>query len=307
METRRLEYFLHIADAGSISKAAQNLEIAQPAMSRQLAILEHELRCQLVERSPHGIRLTEAGRSLYTRAQIIVRQVSGLRFDVGVDGGGLTGSVAIGLPPSHERFIGIALVAETLARYPQISLQVNSGSNLLAQLHAGTIDLALAPVESADASVQVTRLFREELVLVQSAGAPPPPTDIAALAELPWIVTRAQSAVHGVLATIFQGSDLQPRIAAEIGSLALVLQAVQRGLGVTVLPRAAILPELARGEVSVAPAADPPPCRIMSLCLRRGSTSIRSVAAVAGLIEELVKRECGAATGVDRPRVLLSP
>ena len=82
METRRLQYFLQIVDAGSISRAASIIGIAQPALSQQLAVLESEMKVRLLDRSSAGVSPTEAGRRLYVRAQAVLRQVESFRLEV---------------------------------------------------------------------------------------------------------------------------------------------------------------------------------------------------------------------------------
>lgn len=302
VETRRLEYFLHIADAGSINRAAQHIGMAQPALSRQLAILENELQSILFERSASGIRLTAAGRALYVRAQIIVRQVASLRLDVGGDPRNLSGLVAVGMPPSHEQFIGVALIARAFQRYPKIRLQISSGSMLLEQLQHGTIDIALVAEQVDDAAIETLPLFREDMVLVQHAAAAPPPDSLEKLADLPWIVTRAQRALHGILGTIFSTSRVKPRIIAEINAMAMVMKAVEQGLGVTVLPLAALGPALSRGEISIWPIPGSAPCRTISLC-RRQHGAAPSVTAISRLIQDLVEHEI---RGGGRERPIIS-
>jgi LysR family nitrogen assimilation transcriptional regulator len=297
METRRLQYFLNIADAGSISKAAAACGLAQPALSRQLAILESELKTQLVERSATGVKLTAAGQTLYARAQIIVREVSSLRLDVSGGCESPTGVVAVGVAPSHERFLGLPLLAEVLSRFPKLQLEIVTSGALASQVQIGLLDIAMVPGESFDPSIDATPLLYEDMLLVAPAGASGPPADLASLAAMPWIVTRAQSAKRGVLGQLFGGEGLEPNIVAHIGSLPLVLEAVRRGMGVTLLPRPVIAEAMARGEVSAWRVGRPPLRRTVSLCRRRGRNLSRAAGAVLGLIHQLVAEKVGVGGG----------
>jgi DNA-binding transcriptional LysR family regulator len=105
MDTRRLRYFLQIVDSGSVSRAAKVLGLAQPAVSQQIAVLEHELKVRLLNRSAKGVTPTLAGYRLYDRARRIVRQVEGLRFELMDDV--LSGTVTIGLAPSISLLFGL--------------------------------------------------------------------------------------------------------------------------------------------------------------------------------------------------------
>ena len=82
MDSRRLRYFIQIVDSGSITRAAAVTGVAQPALSQQVAVLEHELKVKLLDRSVAGVTPTSAGRILYARAQTILRQYEDLRLAV---------------------------------------------------------------------------------------------------------------------------------------------------------------------------------------------------------------------------------
>ena len=97
MDSRRLRYFVQIVDSGSITRAAAVTGVAQPALSQQLAVLEHELKVKLLERSPFGVTPTAAGRILYTRSQAILRQFDELRQAVHREVQPLSGEVTIGM------------------------------------------------------------------------------------------------------------------------------------------------------------------------------------------------------------------
>src|ERR1044072_9059682 len=114
MDTRRLYSFVKIVDAGSITRAADILHIAQPAVSQQLSLLETQFKQQLLIRSKRGVAPTEAGRALYRHAQLILRQVELAQAAVDVSGRAPAGrgsggrgppslGAAPGRPPARAR------------------------------------------------------------------------------------------------------------------------------------------------------------------------------------------------------------
>jgi LysR family transcriptional regulator, nitrogen assimilation regulatory protein len=281
METRRLQYFVQIVDAGSINRAAAVTGIAQPALSQQLAILENELKVRLLDRSPTGVAPTEAGRRLYTRAQVILRQVGSLKLELNEAVDAIAGVVAIGLPPSHGRSIGNAVFTRIRAEFPRVRLHIveDGAAGLAARLRSGLLDMLVSPARIDAADLEEHVLLQEELFLVSAPSLQSSHGDLAALAALPWIVTGSPNAIRGQLSAIFTQAELEPNIVAEINSLPIVIRAVQQGLGVTLLPRAAIEDELRAGTLAVSAFVHPPPQRTIHL-YRRLDTSATAAANV---------------------------
>ena len=251
METRRLQYFVQIVDAGSINRAAAVIGIAQPALSQQVAILESELKVRLLERSAKGVEPTEAGRRLYVRAQVILRQLGSLTLELGEAACEIAGAVAVGLPPSHGASLGNPLLAKVLTDLPRVRLQiVEDGATALSdKLQAGLLDMIVSPVRISEQNLEETVLFQEELFLVSAPQLASASLDPAVIANLPWIVTASPNAIRGRLNAMFTQADLEPNVVAEINSLPMVVRAVEEGLGVTLLPQAAAHEAAVKGRV----------------------------------------------------------
>ncbi|MEY2855086.1 MAG: HTH-type transcriptional regulator CatM [Pseudomonadota bacterium] len=307
METRRLQYFVQIVDAGSINRAAAVIGIAQPALSQQLAILENELKVRLLNRSTSGITPTEAGRRLYGRAQAILRQVGSLKLELGEAAEAIAGVVALGLPPSLGASIGNVLLGQVLAEFPRVRLQIieDGASGLALRLGSGQLDLAVSPVRISDPDLEGEELFNEELFLVSAPQLAPTHTDLAQLAVLPWIVTGSPNAIRGQLGVLFTQADLEPNIVAEINSLPMVIRAVQQGLGVTLLPKAAIGDSLAAGSLVVSSIGQSPPQRTIHLYRKRDNSTTPAERIVHRLICEIgaaLQAVAGLQDGVIGPR-----
>lgn len=273
METRRLRYFLEIVDSGSFTRAAKALGVAQPALSQQIVVLEHELKARLLERSRVGVTPTEAGLRLYERARRIVRQVESLGSEISSDV--LSGTVSIGLPPSSSSFIGVPLLQRLKALYPLVRPQIVEGSGqwLRDQLERGLLDVAVLPTSLAGAEIEALELFRERVDILSAAGREIDKASPQQLAQLPWIVTRAPNSLRSTLTAWFAQEGLEPNIVAEIDSLPLVIGAVEEDFGVTLLSHAAARSSIASGRIISMVFPRTPPSRVFSACWRSNAPS----------------------------------
>ena len=146
MDTRRLYSFVRIVDAGSITRAADILHIAQPALSQQMTSLETQFGQQLLIRSKQGVEPTDAGHALYRHAQVILRQVESAQAEVSVVGRALAGGVSVGLAPySTATAIALPLLARVREQHPNILLHINEnfGGVLSEAMMTGRMDLAM--------------------------------------------------------------------------------------------------------------------------------------------------------------------
>ena len=173
MDTRRLFSFVRIVDAGSITRAADILHIAQPALSQQVTALEAHFGQQLLIRSKQGVEPTDAGRALYRHAQVILRQVESAQAEVSVIGRELAGGVSVGLAPySTVSAIALPLLTAVRERYPSILLHINEnfGGVLSEAMMTGRMDMALLYDAGPIKGVDFERLLTEELMVVAPAG-----------------------------------------------------------------------------------------------------------------------------------------
>ncbi|WP_066799594.1 LysR substrate-binding domain-containing protein [Sphingomonas soli] len=291
METRRLEYFIRIADAGSINRAAAALGIAQPALSQQLAILESELKLELFTRSHSGVSLTEAGRRLYPRAQILLRYFDALT--TGDTEGQAISFVTVGLPPTLVMPVGMPLIERVLVEHPRIRIHLveSSATELASNLAAGLLDMAVIPSAPTGPDIIADPIIQEDIVIVTAANAPPPPTNPAELAAMPWFVTRDANILRGVLFTWLL--QVEPKIMAEVNALPVVLALVAKGHGMALLPRSAVAAGVAEGLLAAWPTGTEPMRRTLNFSRRTDVPAGPSFTAVENLIRELVKETFG--------------
>ena len=242
MDTRRLYSFVRVVDAGSITRAADLLHIAQPALSQQMTALESLFGQQLLSRSKQGVEPTEAGRVLYRHARVILRQLEQAQADVEVVGRELAGGVSVGLAPySTVNALALPLLSAVRARYPRVLLHINEnfGGVLSEALMTGRMDMALLYDSGPIRGVDFERLLTEELVVVAPDGIelPQDPASMVDLAEVPLLLPGPTHTIRRVVDQAFAQASTAANIVGEVESVSLMARAVRGGLGATVLPR----------------------------------------------------------------------
>ncbi|MDI9897139.1 nitrogen assimilation transcriptional regulator NAC [Rhodococcus sp. IEGM 1381] len=244
MDTRRLFSFVRIVDAGSITRAADILHTAQPALSQQMTALESHFGQQLLIRSKQGVEPTAAGRALYRHAQVILRQVESAQAEVSVVGRELAGGVSVGLAPySTVTAIALPLLTAVRERYPSILLHINEnfGGVLSEAMMTGRMDMALLYDAGPIKGVTFERLLTEELMVVAPSGTGLPGrtgsvVSLLDLAEVPLLLPGRMHTIRKVVEIAFESVLAQPKIVGEVESVTLMAQAVRSGLGATILP-----------------------------------------------------------------------
>jgi LysR family nitrogen assimilation transcriptional regulator len=292
MDIRQLRTFSCVAELGSLSKASDTLRVAQPALSRQIKLLEHELRAELFTRNGRGMVLTDAGRLLLARTAGIVRQLDQVRDEIQSAGGPPSGRVVLGLVPTVSCVISARLARRTVDRYPGISLCIveSYSGHLMEWLHRGEMDLALIYGPSSDLHLTVQSLGRDNVVAVGPRGsglAQKKQVDIGWLLKQRLVLP---SHSHGLRALIEQAAakkKLKLDVKLEADSFRVLTSLVEEGLGYTLLPPSSVRNEVASGRLETAAIAKPAPMRELTLASpidHPGSTAIT-------LVSELLRDE----------------
>ena len=292
MDLRQLRTFSCVAELGSLSKASDTLRVAQPALSRQIKLLEHELRAELFTRNGRGMVLTDAGRLLLARTAGIVRQIDQVRDDIQSAGGPPSGRVVLGLVPTVSCVLSARLARRTVDRYPGISLCIveSYSGHLMEWLHRGEMDLAVIYGASSDLHLTVQSLGRDDVVAVGPRGS--------GLAErkqvdIGWLLRQRlvlPSHSHGLRALIEHAAakrKLKLDVKLEADSFRVLTSLVEEGLGYTLLPPSSVRNEVANGRLETAAISKPAPMRELTLASpidHPGSTAIT-------LITELLRNE----------------
>jgi LysR family nitrogen assimilation transcriptional regulator len=246
MDIAHLRDFITVVDCGSLTRAAAQLYVSQPAISQRVAHLESELGVRLLERGPRGVRPTSAGRALYRDAQQLVRQFDRIAGDVLSDGDAVHGPVAVGLPTTVAVRLAPALFSWTKTHHPGIHLQLfESISGYIQELLAlGRLDLALLYRDDESARPAETVLYSENLFLVgQPAMVLDPDADEISLPDLqnvPLVTPGGRSNLRALIDRAFAAQGLAPSIVADVDSLGAMIRIAASGEACTILPLSSV-------------------------------------------------------------------
>ncbi len=246
MDLKQLEYFVRVAELGSFTRAAIALDVAQPALSRQVRLLEVELRQNLLARNGRGATPTEAGKLLLEHGRGILHQVERAREELGRVRGALAGRVAIGLPPSVAKVLAVPLIREFRRRMPEATLSITEGLSVGMQesLATGRLDIALLYNATASADTEITPLLEEDLFLVErqakATRTAPKAVALKDIAALPLVIPSRPNAIRMLVESGLANLGLRPHIALEIDGVAAILELVADGAGSAVLSRNAV-------------------------------------------------------------------
>ncbi|PPH76289.1 MULTISPECIES: LysR family transcriptional regulator [unclassified Rathayibacter] len=244
VDLEQLTGFVEVARLGSFTRAAEELHLAQPSLSRRIAALEQDLGSELFNRARSGSTLTPAGELLLPLARRMLADAGSVRRELAELAGLERGRVRFGATPT----LCISLVAEVLhafhSAHPAVELHLaeDGSRSLFDRLARGELDLALVTTSTAAApgAFTVTPLLVEELVVVSSAAEPPLAAtgalDLAAVARLAQIVFNSSYDLRRTTDAAFAAAGLEPDVVLEGAEMDAVLRFAERGLGVAVVP-----------------------------------------------------------------------
>jgi LysR family nitrogen assimilation transcriptional regulator len=251
MELRQLQYFLAVAEHGSLSKASAVLGIAQPALSRAVRRLEDTVETQLFYRHGRGIRLTEKGAQFHAMVDPLVRNLLQAGDELKASAGVPAGSIAFGMPPSMSAVVGARLVETFLASYPQVKLQIiDAFSGYVNEwLVAGRLDLAIINCARRSAHVSMDPLLTVDLFhvarrdMVDPGVRDNPTVPFDQLLTTPLILPGRHHGLRRQLDSVAQSKGAKLNVIVEVDALEALKELVRRGIAATVLPHGAILKE----------------------------------------------------------------
>jgi LysR family nitrogen assimilation transcriptional regulator len=285
MDLRQLEYFVRVAELGSFTRAAIELDVAQPALSRQVRLLEVELRQALLVRNGRGAVPTEAGKTLLEHGRGILHQVQRAKDDLGRLRGGLSGRVAVGLPNSVARVLTVPLLRAFREAMPEARLSISEGLSgaLEAGLVSGRLDIAVLYNAQPTREIDATPLLDEDLLLVRARppglheDPPPGPIALEDVARLPLVIPTRPNAIRMHVESALAAVGCKPEVALEIDGVQAILDLVREGAGCAILSRNALLHSPRPSSYTAQPIGDPPLRIRLSLAtsLQRPATPVQ--------------------------------
>jgi DNA-binding transcriptional LysR family regulator len=299
MDIRRLQSFLRIADEGSMSRAARVLGVAQPALSRQMRLLEEALGVALFTRNPRGMELTEAGEQL--RAALVgpLRQLELALQNVGSPFAQLEGGVVLGLPAATAAILAEPLLRRVALAFPKVKLRLveRESGQLVEGMLKGEVDLAVIQGPAPDERLFESELLAEDLVLVGGPAAalsPDRPLRFERLADFPLVLPGLQPGVRSLVEKTALRVQAPLAVRFEADSLQVMKDLAEAGHAFAVLPVSAFARELAAGRLRYAPICDPVITQRLAFVARPHLVMPRSFVAEFG---GLVRRETAKLVG----------
>jgi DNA-binding transcriptional LysR family regulator len=266
-----------VAEAGSYTAAAAAIHLTQSALSVSIRALERELGVPVFVRTTHRVRLSEAGAQLLPRAKEILRAMSDTVDEIRDADGVIRGTLRVGIMHSLSLIDGASMFREFHRRYPEVIIQpqatAQGAAALIDDVRTGDLDVAFVWLDGAvGEGVHAETLARDSFVLVTPANEATPAhgheTRLAELADEMFVELPRGWATRAAIDRAFAVAGVDRRVVAEVADVALCIELVRAGLGVSILPRSYLgdtggvrlrpLPEIPDWSMSLAmPAREP--------------------------------------------------
>jgi LysR family transcriptional regulator, nitrogen assimilation regulatory protein len=294
MDLRQLKFFLRVVEHGSLTRAAADLSVAQPVLSRQIRDLEEELGVPLLSRNGRGMVLTEAGKRFLPRARSITQDADSAREEVRSLRERPSGSVTVAMAPIAGAILWVPLLAEVQRSFPDIRLQVAEGysGHVMEWLVHGKADVGVIYQPQENGTLKHELLIDERLYLVGSPDAAPfrsAAISFEDLSRLPLILPAMPHAIRRQLETVAAKRQLHLDVALEVNAYPAIKTIVLARRGFTVLPAAPVLAEVHAGQVAIAEISAPTLSQKVVLATSTHHAASLGTRAVCRLIKSLVE------------------
>lgn len=265
MDIRQLRYFIAIAEEGSLSAAAQRVNVAQPSLSQHVLSLERNLDVKLLERSPRGVTLTQSGEVLLSHAREIVAAMENAVAAVRQSGAEPVGDVSFGLPSSVSMVLSVPLAETVRLELPKVRLRAIEAMSGFIQtwLEDQSIDLGILYDVTAVRHLLHHKLMTEDLYFFSAIdawpfdSAPGTPVKLADIARFELVLPSAHHGLRIMIDRFARAQGVLLNVATEMDALGQIKTMVSRGSGYTILAPAAAFDFVDRGELIMAPIVEP--------------------------------------------------
>ena len=209
MDIKQLKTFICVANTGSLSAASDRLHLAQPALSRHIKLLEHEIGVELFVRHVKGMDLTESGEKFLNRVSGLIRQLEQSVDDVRSTSEEIRGNVAIGLLPSINDLFVIRLVERVTRTLPLVTMRLVEGysGHLIEWLQRGDLDISFLYGPAADLHLRCKELLFEDIVLISPPGSLPTLSARISLTDIAHLPLVLPTRPHGIRILIDHAAD----------------------------------------------------------------------------------------------------
>lgn len=310
MDVAQLKTLMHVAELGSLSKAADRLGTAQPALSRHIRQLEAEIGAPLFVRHGRGMAITEIGREALAHAHRVLDEMEAIRSVATRVKGSLSGEIRIGMTPTVAEILTVPLARALHGAHPNLKLRLAAAysGHLLDWLRRGELDLALSYDPQTTGSLRIEPVMMEELLLVRAG-----PGGASARKAMPFARLKGEKLIlpsprHGLRAIVEAcaaraGVTLETAIEAD--SFSAMVDLTRAGFGAAILPLAPIHAQTQSGALTVTRLKDPTPERKLVIAFpadRPIGPAARAVGlAIGAVTRDLVDRKLWAGRRLDAP------
>ncbi|TVQ38225.1 MAG: LysR family transcriptional regulator [Geminicoccaceae bacterium] len=293
VDFKQLRYFVAIVDAGSFTRAAARLAVAQPALSRQVRDLEEELGVLLLHRNGRGVVPTEAGRQLTERARRVLAAVEEIKADLHARSDVLTGTVTVAAPPTVANPLGLDLLRAVRAAHPELRLHLVEGmsAHVREWLANGSCDLGVVYEAQTKTLNGAEPLVRERLHLLVPAAwrfaQPGSPVRLQALDRLPLVLSGPAHGLRSLVEAAAERVGLRLRPEVEVDCFGAIRELVIDGKAAAVQPLTAFMRDVRDGHIQAHPIVEP----VIERRLMVATPAIRAVSPAVRAVVHLLKAE----------------
>lgn len=314
IDLRNLRYFVAVATCGSISKAAGEVHVAQPALSLHMKRMEEELGVRLLERTAKGIVLTVAGQRFLAHSQDLLARAQFACDDVRDAASEPTGPVSIGMSQSTGMALTVRLVQEALRRWPRLDLQIieSSTGHVPGHLRDRDVDLGITFLRERNSGLRYRKLIDEELVLLGPPGAfgangsrddhrRMREVDFRDIAALPLFLPSHRHSLRQLIERHASQAQARMRVLADVDAVPQLISLCAEGLGYTILSYPAVRADVLQRRVCAARLVNPQVERQVFLCRLENAPASNAALAMESLIVETVESLVREGKWIGRP------
>lgn len=292
MELYQLEAFEAVAHYRSFTRAAEALHITQPAVTRQIAALEAELKTRLFDRLGRSVHLTAAGETLHGYAESIVRLAREAGHAVADISAGVGGRLAVGASSTLATYYLPSLLRQFREAHPAVDLTVHTGisADIIQQVRTNHADLGIVAAELDDAAIASRALGEYETCVVVPPGHPLAAAEeltAAQLAGSPLILMEQGTNLRTYVDRLLSAAGVEEQVTMEMDNVEAIKRMIAAGLGISMLPAIAVAEEVAAGRLDALRLSGVPQAnRQIRLIHRRDKYVSTAMSAFIHLVEE---------------------
>ncbi len=310
---RQYRYFVKVVECGSMTKAAEQLRIAQPALGLQVRQMEEDLGVALLERHSRGVLPTLAGQLLYERGRQILAMDEAVRREVQSFGSTIAEAITLGLTPSLMQILAADLLIDARKELPGVMLHLVEELSfvLVDALERNEIDLALAYEVGDLPNLTRMPLLHEELLLVTrpegvpvaaaADGISPEPISLAEALGRDLVLAGKRDTVRQLVDAAAAALSLNVRLAFEVQSVQAQKTLVANGLAASIMPYGTAIDELLGGRLVGRRIKEPRIARTLYLIRPAKRAPFRNEVALSQLLERMRARLCEVLGPLARP------